>query len=105
MKWYEYLVIGIAMVGAIHLGLLIRADAVQNVPDNMAQVRAEQAKAKEIQPPVATNDRVTIELIATMEDGKVRVYRLMDYNAGLIARTCHITVGELHGKTVTMDCD
>ncbi len=63
------------------------------------------ATAKKEKDPLAVNDRVTIELIATMEDGKVRVYRMMDYVAGLTARTCHITVGELHGKTVTMDCD
>jgi len=90
-----------ALMGGIAYSKITRAET----PNNMAQVKAEQAKAKEIQPPVAANDRVTIELVATMEDGKVRVYRLMDYNAGLIARTCHITVGELHGKTVTMDCD
>jgi hypothetical protein len=62
-------------------------------------------QAKDTPDPLAVNDRVTIELVATMEDGKVRIYRLMDYaSAGFAARVCHITVGELHGKTVAMDC-
>ncbi len=91
-----------SFIGGIAYGQIT---GVADVPDNMDQIRAEQAKAKELLPPVAANDRVTIELVATMEDGKVRVYRLMDYRTGLTARTCHITVGELHGKTVTMDCE
>jgi len=68
-------------------------------------VKACDAEAKEVKPPVAVNDRVTIELIATMEDGKVRVYRLVDYPSGIFnTKTCYITVGELHGKTVAMVC-
>ncbi len=87
MKWYEYIIIGIAMMGAVHLGLLLRANA------------------KEVKPPVATSDQITIELIATMEDGKVRVYRLVDYQTGTFnSTTCYITVGELHGKTVATEC-
>jgi hypothetical protein len=62
-------------------------------------------QAKDVKDPMAVSDRTTIELIATMEDGKVRVYRLTDYPTGMFGTTtCLITVGELHGKTVAMEC-
>jgi hypothetical protein len=92
MRWYEYLIIGIAMLGAVHLGLLVRAEAKK--PGYL-----------EIPFPIAHTKNTTIELIATMEDGKVRVYRVIDFPfKNHVIRVCHITVGELHGKTVTMDC-
>jgi hypothetical protein len=50
------------------------------------------------------------ERVATMEDGDVNFYRVTSciYYDGtdILARRdiCYVTVGELHGKTVTMDC-
>jgi hypothetical protein len=50
------------------------------------------------------------ELIATMEDGAVNLYKVTSciYYEGTrwLARRdiCYVTVGELHGKTVAMEC-
>jgi hypothetical protein len=47
-----------------------------------------------------TTPGVHLELIAASDDGDVRYYRLTDIGNA----TCYITVGELHGKTVAMEC-
>jgi hypothetical protein len=79
MKWYEYIIISIALTGALHLGLTIRAES----------------KAKDY-----TVAGVHLELIAVSDDGDVKYYRLADIGNAI----CYITVGELHGKTVAMEC-
>jgi hypothetical protein len=80
MKWYEYLVIGIALLGAVHLGLLLRADAKDLRPEHVLQEAV---------------------LIGSMQKGKVNTYRVVDTELQV---ACYITIGELHGKTVAQDC-
>lgn len=60
----------------------------------------------EIPQPITLNKNTTIDLIATSDDGKVKYYRLTDIPDGYVTMMslCYITVGELHGKTVTMEC-
>jgi len=57
------------------------------------------ADAAEKKPDLWAAKGVTIELIATSDKGDVKYYRIVDYTA-----VCYVTVGELHGKTVTMFC-
>lgn len=47
------------------------------------------------------NQDVAMELVGITADGKVKVYRLYDHTWGVL---CFITVGQLHGKTVTSQC-
>jgi hypothetical protein len=78
------------------------AFSLDDIPDNMDQIRAEQQAMK------ACTDGY--KLIAVMEDGDVKVYRVTSciYYEGtdILARrdTCYVTVGELHGKTVATEC-
>jgi hypothetical protein len=85
MKWYEYIIIGIAMMGAVHLGLLLRADAQAN-------------HKPELLPEHVIQEAV---LVGSMQKGKVNTYRVVDTELHIV---CYVTVGELHGKTVAQDC-
>lgn len=60
---------------------------------------------KEVPVPQSFSKDVTITLIATTDNGKVKIYRLVDYQGiGRIHSVCYVTVGELHGKTVATEC-
>ena len=48
---------------------------------------------------------VKLELIATSDDGDVKYYRLVDMSGPYgIPSVCYSIIGELHGKTVAMEC-
>jgi hypothetical protein len=40
-------------------------------------------------------------LIASMQKGKVNIYRVVDTELQVV---CYVTIGELHGKTVAQNC-
>ena len=63
--------------------------------------------AEAMQPlPFKVTKDVRVEQVAVLEDGDVVVYRLERVPDRFSKREiCWVTVGELHGKTVTMECN
>jgi hypothetical protein len=46
----------------------------------------------------------SVELVASLEDGDVNTYRIKRDVRNEMDEICWVTVGELHGKTVAMEC-
>jgi hypothetical protein len=78
-RWIEPILFVIVTLVAVHQGLALRAESKDSI--------------------TWSTKGVHLELIATSDDGDVKYYRLVDST-----QQCYIVIGELHGKTVTMDC-